>query len=204
MISGISHPLFIVDGSFGTEVADYLQIAVDSRVSQAVVKATQIARGSVVVSIGDSPSFGFRDALDAECARRGIPSVGMHLTATRIVCGPAVIPGRTACFACYRARMYQHAAGLEGYDEESANQGLEPGFGNHHVVLASGLLQLALRELRNGPFGLGATIRTANLVSGALSQASVTAVNRCDRCGSRFREARSTGTVPDLHKAGAV
>lgn len=190
--------LFVLDGKFASEVADAINVDRNRRATPTAFQELTDISAEVVVSISDELSFGFRDYLDESCAKWKIPSVGIYLTPTRIECGPAVIPGRTACFACYRRRISQHTATVAGYDLESSAKGLDLGYGPHHVTLASGLLALAVKELRNGPLGIGATVRSVNLVTGLPAQSSVVSVNRCKRCGNRFRGEDPSGTVPNF------
>lgn len=59
----------------------------------------------VVAHAGHDPEL--RSTIDAVAFERGVPSVGVELLPTRIVCGPVVVPGRTACYGCAERRLLQ-------------------------------------------------------------------------------------------------
>lgn len=192
----------VVGDDFGRRVADRMGIDGRARLTATALAGLGSAPGSCVLAATGTPDPALRELLDSRCAAWAVPSAGLELMPARMVCGPAVLPGLTACHRCYRARAAQHGAGSGPYDEDEAMRGLPPGFGEHHVLLAAGLLGLALRELRTGPVGLGGTVRSASLVSGRVSQAAVVSVDRCARCGGRFRGDRRSGAVPGLAPIG--
>lgn len=126
---------------------------------------------------------GDRDALvqmtdDAAFAWRR-PWVHVQLETTAVRCGPAVIPGRTACHECYRRRRQQHSRGTDRPVVREVE-----GWGAHHLEIALGMSVHAIAELRSGlpPTAIGATVRTFDLVEGNTEQNPVVAVNRCTRC----------------------
>lgn len=107
------------------------------------------------------------------------PWVHVQLEPTMVRCGPAVIPGRTACHECYRKRRMQHSRGLPATPVREVQ-----GWGAHHVEIALGLTVHALTELRTGPpaTAIGGTVRTFDLVEGQIAANPVVAVNGCTRC----------------------
>lgn len=188
--------LYVVRGTFGRRLADHRRVPAELRMSFEDFQGGAAPPADVVVPVHSGSDAGLRDMVDDLCARRGTPSVGIQLLPTRMVCGPVVVPGRTACHACYRRRTAQHAGTARPYDVDAALSGLDEGFGPQHVAIASGLLELALTEITAGAPGIGGTVRTFSLVSGAVSASATVSVNRCPRCGDRFAEERAAGALP--------
>ncbi|MET8243288.1 TOMM precursor leader peptide-binding protein [Streptomyces sp. NPDC005202] len=190
--------LYLVRDAFGEQYAEAYGIPESSRVTMTTVPGdAELPRAGMLVALHAGRDEALRDALDRIGFERNIPSVGVELLPTRIICGPAVIPGATACYSCYLARIEQHRDPAQPYDVGRATRGLDEGFGPQHLAIAHGLLALAVDELRTGPQGLGATVRTFDLVAGTLATAETVAVDRCPRCGVRFRDRPTSG-------AGAV
>jgi hypothetical protein len=173
--------LYLVRDAFGEQYADAYQPAAVCRVTGSELPDdARLSSAAVIVAVHSGRDEELRDALDRVGFERGVPTVGIELLPTRIVCGPAVIPGATACYSCYLRRIEQH------HQLGEATRGLPEGFGRMHLALAHGLLALATDELRTGPVGLGGTVRTFDLVAGTVSTASTVAVDRCPRCGARW------------------
>ncbi|MCX2181113.1 cyclodehydratase [Streptomyces sp. SKN60] len=188
--------LYLVRDTFGERLTEHRGVAPELRMSFEDFLAGPAPRADVVVPVHSGAAPELRDEVDRICAERGTPSAGVQLLPTKLVCGPAVVPGRTACHACQRKRAAQHAGTAHPYDLDAALSGLLEGFGPQHVAVASGLLDLALAEIAAEATGVGGTVRTFSLVTGAVSAAATVAVNRCPRCGDRFAEDRATGSVP--------
>ncbi|QWF83984.1 hypothetical protein [Amycolatopsis sp. CA-230715] len=172
--------LYLIRDAFGARYAEAYGIPrpdllafTDSSVAAVIPPA------DAVVAVHAGRDDALRDALDRAAFDQGIPSVGVALLPTAIVCGPAVIPGATACYSCYLRR--EDAAWP--YDADSATRGLAEGFGPQHLAIAHGLLAPALAELRDGPAGIGATVRSFDLVTGSPSSVATVAVEECARCG---------------------
>lgn len=190
--------LYLVRGSFGEQYVAAHPVAHAVRVTgSALPDDARLTRARKIVAVHAGRDEELRDALDRFGAERGIPTVGLELLPTRMLCGPAVIPGATACYACHLRRIAQHRDPQRRDDAASATHGLPEGFGRPHLAIAHGLLALATAELDDGPAGIGGTVRTFDLVAGTVSTASTVAVDRCPRCGTRLRESRPSG-------AGAV
>lgn len=186
--------LYAVRDTFGVQYADtYALPAVPA-------DAADLPAAGLLVIVHAGWDDALRDRLDRVAFERGIPSVGVALLPTRIVCGPAVIPGATACYACYRGRIEQHGDAAQQADFGLSTRGLAEGFGPQHLAITHGLLVMARNELRTGPAGLGGTVRSFDLVAGTLSTAATVAVDRCPRCSARFRSgaARDAGVVVGL------
>ncbi|MFB9903836.1 hypothetical protein [Allokutzneria oryzae] len=188
--------LYIVRDAFGRKLADYRDVPPAHLVSFEDFRDTTALVGDVIVPVHAGSDPDLRDEVDRICAERGTPSVGLQLLPTKIVCGPVVVPGHTACHSCYRRRSAQHAAKARHLDVDASLSGLPLGFGAQHLAVASGLLELALTEIAEGVTGIGGTVRTFNLVSGSVTAAVTVAVDRCPRCGGRFAAARATGASP--------
>lgn len=192
--------LYVVDDGFGEAVADHRGAPSADRTAPHLLERRLDATVGVVVPVGAGAADGLRDDVDRLCHARGVPGVALRLLPTRIECGPVVVPGRTACHACYRKRAAQHAGSTLEHGVDAASDDLAAGYGPHHVVLASGLLGLALAEVATAPPGLGGTVRTVSLVSGGVAAAATVSVDRCPRCGDRFAGARGTLPGPALRQ----
>ncbi|MBZ6476808.1 TOMM precursor leader peptide-binding protein [Streptomyces griseocarneus] len=188
--------LYVIGDTFGQRLMEHRGVPPERQVSFEEFRDGVAPPADVVVAVHSGGDEELRDEIDRICAERGTPSVGLQLQPTRIVCGPVVVPGRTACFACHRKRAAQHAGSARHYDIDASLSGLSEGFGPQHLAVASGLVELALTEIASGVTGIGGTVRTFNLVSGAVSAASTVSVNRCPRCGDRFAEERAASAMP--------
>lgn len=102
--------------------------------------------------------------------------------------GPAIFPGETACFECFRSRMYSNLKNPRGYDEYC--QMLEdddhlataslPGFSR----LVAGTLSLDLLHLLS--YGVGYTAGRVVTVDGntlEMEENEVLKLPRCEACG---------------------
>ncbi|RII22269.1 hypothetical protein DSC45_00905 [Streptomyces sp. YIM 130001] len=188
--------LYLIGDAFGRSLVEHRGVPARRCASYGDFRDGAAGPEDVVVPVHSGGAHEMRDEIDRICAERGTASLGVQLLPTRIVCGPVAVPGRTACYACHRKRAAQHAGSALPYDMDAAVDGLPEGFGPHHVAVASGLLELALTEITDGVTGIGGTVRTFDLVSGAVSAAPTVSVNRCPRCGGRFARERTTGAVP--------
>ncbi|WP_344420711.1 hypothetical protein [Amycolatopsis minnesotensis] len=168
---------YLVRDAFGEQYAEAYGIPEPSRI--ALTALAEASSSDVLVALHAGRDEALRDALDRTGFERGVSSVGVELLPTAIICGPAVIPGATACYACYR----RHEEAARPYDVGAATRGLAEGFAQPHLAIAHGLLALALAELRAGPVGIGATVRSFDLVTGTLSTTSTAAADGCSRCG---------------------
>ncbi|MDA2804668.1 TOMM precursor leader peptide-binding protein [Nocardiopsis suaedae] len=195
--------LYMIRGRFAEQYADAHRIPPGRRTAvHGPPREEDLpeAEALVVIVAGHDPEL--REAVDRIGFARGVPSVGVELLPRRIVCGPVVVPGETACYACHLRRIEQHteqrAEGAGADEAAAAAYGLEEGFAPAHLFLARGLLAQAFAEMRGAPQddGPGGTVRSFDLVTGGLSSARTVAVHGCTRCGARFREERSP--VPAL------
>jgi len=188
--------LYLVRDAFGEQYADAYRDEVPAAASIRVTGSelpddARLSNAAMIAVVHSGRDEKLRDALDRFGFERGIPTVGVELLPTRIVCGPAVIPGATACYSCYLRRVEQHQDPAQADAVAEATRDLPEGFGRMHLAVAHGLLALAASELRAGPEGIGGTVRTFGLVAGGLSTASTVAVDRCSRCGGRWDDRRT-------------
>ncbi|UJB43206.1 cyclodehydratase [Streptomyces sp. A1-5] len=184
--------LYLVRDAFGEQYADAYRPAAWSRVTGSELPDdARLSSAAMVVAVYSGRDEELRDALDRFGFERGVPTVGVELLPTRIVCGPAVIPGATACYSCHLRRAEQHQDPARTDRVAEATRDLPEGFGRMHLAITHGLLALATAELRGGPAGLGATVRKFDLVTGVTSTASTVAVDRCPRCSARWADRRT-------------
>jgi bacteriocin biosynthesis cyclodehydratase domain-containing protein len=184
--------LHLVRDTFGEQYAHAYQTAASSRVTGSdLPDDPRLPRAAMIVAVYSGRDEELRDALDRFGFERGIPTVGVELLPTGIVCGPAVIPGATACYSCYVRRAEQHQDPARTDRVAEATRDLPEGFGRMHLAIAHGLLALATAELRKGPDGLGGTVRKFDLVAGVVSTASTVALDRCPRCSARWVDRRT-------------
>lgn len=188
--------LYLVRDSFGRHLTEHRGVPTERQASFEDFLNGVAPDADVVIPVHSGSAPELRDEVDRICAERGTPSAGIQLLPTKIVCGPAVVPGRTACYACYRKRAAQHAGTAHPYDMEAALTGLPEGFGPLHLSVSSGLLDLALADIAAGTTAVGGAVRTFSLVSGAVSAATTVSVNRCPRCGDRFAQERPDSAMP--------
>lgn len=143
------------------------------------------------------------EATDRAAFDWGTPWFSVHTTATEVVCGPVVIPGRTACHGCYVRRRAQHKRPEHttgaATDRAPGDDRYPTGFPVHHVGIAAAFARQAVDEafadadasddataedsadsaVAGGP---GGTVRKFDQISGGTNRASVVAVDRCERC----------------------
>jgi ribosomal protein S12 methylthiotransferase accessory factor len=68
-----------------------------------------MAEATVIVLASEGMSLAGVDAVNALAISRGIPWLLIRIDRTRALIGPYVIPGETACFACYECRARANA-----------------------------------------------------------------------------------------------
>lgn len=195
---------YLPQGRFGQAVVERLAGPQDAvlPVDHGLVYAS-VPYADRLVMVADADRTALREALDEVSFTRSVPSLGLELTPTELRCGPLVVPGRTACYSCCARRRRQH-----GYRPLSDDvEPLPQGYARHHVVIAAGLVALALSTLAAPAAGagsggadndseLGGQVWTVDLVSGLTSLARTVATDRCRTCSGRYA-ARRDG-VPAL------
>ncbi len=182
----LEQAVFVRRGRFAARVADALGVAPDKVLDATTpIYPAHIPYAEVLITVTAGRDSALRDRVESLAFACGIPSLGVELHPSLILCGPVVIPGRTACFLCYERRSDQHHPGLA--DRLRDNVDLPEGFAEHHVAIAAGMIDVALREIVDGPQGVGGTMRSFDLASGMVASAGTVAVDHCPRCGARFR-----------------
>ncbi|WP_214326794.1 TOMM precursor leader peptide-binding protein [Nonomuraea sediminis] len=137
----------------------------------------------VIVLAAGRERLGLAEAVDRAAHAWRVPWFGVHPSAGELRCGPVVIPGRTACHACYLRRREQHRT----TEPDQVERRMPTGHPAHHVGVAAALARQALAEAVDGPEpgAIGATVRLFGQVDGATRTATVVAVDRCPRCRTR-------------------
>lgn len=187
-------------GCFGREVLKQLDVK-DCTVLEVNdhLYPAEIPYASLIISIWSGHYVEARDRIDMVGFQRGIPTLGLELQTTSIVCGPVVRPGYTACYDCYKRRMMQHQQNINTVLDNSLE--LPEGFGVAEVSTAIGMLGKALKDMSlNKPLeSLGADVYMFDLVNGTTRRATTVAVDRCPRCSRRFASRRHpTVALKDL------
>lgn len=198
MTDHLDEALVVARNQFGLAVAEALGARPERVLHVAdVLYPAHLPFGApvIVAHAGHDPQL--RDTVDGVCFDRGVPSVGVELLPSRIVCGPMVIPGRTACYSCAERRMEQHAGERPPLSRSTAT--LPEGFASSHAAIAAGFVRAALAEIDRPLAAPGATVRVLDLVTGTVRAWGTVAVNRCRRCGGRFRDLASpVGALAEL------
>ena len=201
---------YLPQGRFGHAVVERLAGPQDAvlPVDHGLVYAS-VPYADRLVMVADADRTALREALDEVSFTRSVPSLGLELTPTELRCGPLVVPGRTACYSCCARRRRQHGYRPLPDDVEPLPQG----YARHHVVIAAGLVALALSTLAALDGGaapaagaasggadddgeLGGQVWAVDLVSGTTSLARTVATDRCQTWSGRYA-ARRDG-VPAL------
>ncbi|MFC2656960.1 MAG: hypothetical protein ACFNZV_08415, partial [Rothia dentocariosa] len=133
-------------GHFGREVLKQLDIkdCTALELNDRLYPA-EIPYASLIISIWSGHYGEARDRIDMVGFQRCIPTLGIELLPTNIICGPVVQPGYTACYDCYKRRMQQHQQNTVTMLDNSSD--LPEGFGLAEVFVAIGMLGKALTTL---------------------------------------------------------
>lgn len=178
-----AHPLILAGGAFGHAVARRLQPLLQAAVLP-VDEGTHPSlwpRTDLIVLATGSERPRLAEGVDHAAHAWKVPWFPVHLSPAEVQCGPVVVPGRTACHACYVKRRAQHG-------RKQAEERAPSGYPEHHVGIAAALARQAVEEIREGPASLGATVRRFGQVDGLTSASPVVAVDRCPRCRTRGEE----------------
>lgn len=183
--------LVIHAGEFGQQVIELLDTS-PARLIEAdgPVYTASIPYATTIISVWSGHRPEDRDRIDSVAFARSIPSVGVELHPTSLECGPVVVPGRTACYRCCRLRQEQHSGGSLRLTRSSAE--LPAGFSGGEIAIAAGFIGKALADIGREGVGtsLGGEVRLFDLVRGGLHKYETVAVDRCERCGSRYGQDR--------------
>jgi bacteriocin biosynthesis cyclodehydratase domain-containing protein len=183
-------PLVLASGPFGKDVARRLEQGSRERGHHITLMEMDEGthpslwpRADVIVLATSHERPRIYEAADQAAFAWKVPWFGVHSTATDVVCGPVVIPGRTACHQCYVRRRSQHARPEHG--TATTGDRYPAGYPAHHVGIAAAFAQQALDEAlqpTDSGGGIGGTVRKFDQISGSTNRASVVAVDRCPRC----------------------
>ncbi|MFI6597076.1 TOMM precursor leader peptide-binding protein [Nonomuraea sp. NPDC050536] len=177
------HLLILAAGSFGHAVAGRLRRTFDAHVLP-VDQGTHPSlwpHADLIVLATDRERARLAEGVDYAAHAWRLPWFPVHLSATEVHCGPVVVPGRTACHACYVKRRAQHGRAPEQGEQAPS------GYPEHHVGIAAAFARQAIEEARAepDPGTLGATVRRFGQVDGITQAGPVVAVDRCPRCRTR-------------------
>ncbi|MFF7727403.1 TOMM precursor leader peptide-binding protein [Streptomyces sp. NPDC008001] len=184
------HLLVLASGAFGKDVARRLEHG--PREAGHALTVMEIDEGThpslwpradliVLATSHERPRID--EAADRAAFAWGTPWFGVHTTATEVLCGPVVVPGRTACHQCYVRRRNQHRRA--GHGTAGPGDRHPTGYPVHHVGIATAFARQAVEEALRPAAGeeeIGGTVRKFDQITGATSRASVIAVDRCTRC----------------------
>ncbi|RJF43777.1 cyclodehydratase [Actinomyces sp. 2119] len=184
----VSRPVtaYLFQGEFGRGVVRRLADSRDVVLSaDGGLDASQVPEADRLVLVADSGQEELREGLDRLSFARGVPSVALERHRAELRCGPLVVPGSTACYRCYRCGRRRH---LRPHRVGTGESALLPRGRGQHVVLAIGLIALALDGVDSrGPFAdlpgePTGQVWSADLVAGTTSCSRIVGVQRCATC----------------------
>lgn len=188
--------------AFGVRVADTLQ-----RLQRRL--PTVAAGPSLLCDLRDArplvlasgrPESALSERLDRWAHDRGVPFLPVTIEQPQLVVGPFVVPGESACHACYERRVRQHdrAAGSSAqlriaYEQDAALRpaGWLPGLADLAAVLVAATLQGHPAGLRAGE------LRTVDTLTLQPSTGEVTGFTGCPRCDAEPTGSRSWSALAD-------
>lgn len=182
--------LLLTTGEFGHRVAGRLTAAWSDADRLDLTSAGDPAfwpPADLLVLAAEHASTAQLDTVDRAAFAWRRPWFPVLLDEPYLRCGPAAVPGRSACHRCFSRRRRQHAQAADAWDDpvSPALPGTAQrvsGFADHHVDIAVGLAQQARRDCEAG--SAAGYVRTVRLVDGTPSRAAVIAVDGCSRCRS--------------------
>ena len=186
----------IAQGRFGPEVAGLTEQLAGGR--HEITTTTPATAGGLTaacwgpadlrVLLAGRESQGLARYLDRTCHEERVNLLIVTRDHPRLVLGPLVLPGRTACATCAAGRADQHdatraaAAPLRAaYDRDLT---LEPaGHLPSHLRLAAAHILSVADALQEGSENRWAgTISTVNLHDGSMRRSTVVGIHGCPRC----------------------
>ncbi|WP_214416739.1 hypothetical protein [Sphaerisporangium fuscum] len=173
----VDDALFLYSGGFAVEVLDAARVAVGRRLAiHPGLTPGEIPAASAIVAVLPAGFAEVHALIDHVGADRRLPTSVLELFPTRIVLGPSVLPGRTACHACLAAERREHTPGAD--DRLSRLRGLPEGFAPHDVLIGAGLLLRAFDRL-----SAAAELVSYDCVHGTMTVRTVNRHDGCPRCG---------------------
>ncbi|MCF4139620.1 TOMM precursor leader peptide-binding protein [Streptomyces sp. Tue 6430] len=182
--------LVLASGAFGKDVARRLEHGAPERghdiTTMEMDEGTHPSlwpRADLIVLATSHERSRINEAADRAAFAWGTPWFGVYSTATEVMCGPVVVPGRTACHQCYVRRRNQHRRP----EHSTADTGDRhpTGYPVHHVGIAAAFARQAVEEalrLPDDEEAIGGTVRKFDQITGGTSRSAVIAVDRCARC----------------------
>lgn len=147
------------------------------------------ADSQYLIAAADHITYDEFSRLNAKACSHQTPIIFFWREVTRIVCGPLVLPGESACFECYRTRVranVQFSAEFDAYaalkpDKRSALDS-RLAAGAAHSFIARQLLAIAAKTYEMVEPN---TIYSYDTLSLTFSRQSLRRLPRCAACGTR-------------------
>jgi bacteriocin biosynthesis cyclodehydratase domain-containing protein len=178
-------------GTFGVRASQYLRPGVT--ISRDPSDVGSVSECDLLVAMTDGEDDQLARALDGRSFRTGIAWFPVVLAFPAIRVGPVVVPGASACYACYLARRWQRDP-LADLSQAvlASNATEEAGFLPHHALLAGALTNQLLSDIDlHGSAASAGCVRTVVLPNGELHASRAVGVDRCPRCSLRFGPRRA-------------
>lgn len=188
-------------GTFGAWASQYLPPGV--AVFRDASDVASVSDCDLLVAMMDGEDDQLADTLDRSSFLTGIAWFPVVQAFPAIRVGPVVVPGASACYACYLARRWQRDPLAEISQAVLASNGPDPaGFFSHHAVLAGALTNKLLRDIDlHGRVASAGWVRTVVLPDGELNASRAVGVDRCPRCSFRFAPRRTAVRAQLKHVA---
>ncbi|MEJ5065998.1 MULTISPECIES: hypothetical protein [Erwinia] len=193
--------IIVSETAFGHEVADYLcrQEGFTSLTLAAALDRSWYSSETPFVGIvltGGAPVK--LEELTARLLQAGIPHACVVLSDHQLRCGPLVVPGKTACYACTTKRLLSLVEtprtammdlNLQRFHEQQPHNALQ-GFTPALVMMAS----LRLKQYASLPEEQFGNLTAVSFSSNRTASSHVVALHGCDCRGSR-RVSQAQGTA---------
>jgi bacteriocin biosynthesis cyclodehydratase domain-containing protein len=188
-------------GTFGVRASQHLRPAV--AVSRDASDVASLSGCDLLVAIMDGEDDQLAGTLDQRSFLTGMAWFPVVLAFPAIRVGPVVVPGASACYACYQARRWQRDPLAEISQAVLASKAPDPaGFFPHHALLAGALINKLLSDIDlHGLAGSAGRVRTMVLPDGQLHASRAVGVDRCPRCSFRFESRRAAAREQLRHVA---
>lgn len=178
-------------GPFGVRASQYLGPEVT--VSGDASDLAWVSDCDLLVAMMDGEDDQLAESLDRRSFLTGIAWFPVVQAFPAIRVGPVVVPGASACYACYLARRWQRDPLAEISQAVLASNPPGPaGFFPHHALLAGALTNQLLSDIDlHGCAASAGCVRTVVLPNGELQAGRAVGVDRCSRCSFRFGPRRA-------------
>lgn len=178
-------------GTFGARASQHLRPGV--AVSLDASDVASLSGSDLLVAMMEREDDELADTLDQRSFLTGIAWFPVVLAFPAIRLGPVVVPGASACYACYLARRWQRDPLAEISQAVLAGKAADPaGFFPHYALLAGALTNKLLEDIDSRGCGASAgCVRTVVLPNAELHASRAVGVDRCPRCSSRFEPRRA-------------